>query len=102
MKELKIKVNTQTAVQLGIDINHIIEQIVGSDIGRGEISFRNKVLGLRELGKWKRGIRGFIEGKRAEEKGMEESELDIVEGGKVEGFVVSDKIKESITFLKNR
>ena len=62
----KIKIDADGAQQLAVDIKYIVESICTSDLLKQndlnfQIQFKQKLLGLHELKKWKRMIQILIE-----------------------------------------
>ena len=52
----------ESAVQLAIDINHVIDSILTSQVCKNSVQLRNKLLGLEELKKWRSLINYLTDG----------------------------------------
>jgi hypothetical protein len=61
MNEKKVKIESPGEKQLSVDLNHVIDQICSSEAVKNDRRFREKLLGLKELQKWKIMIKSLTE-----------------------------------------
>ncbi|CDW80702.1 UNKNOWN [Stylonychia lemnae] len=120
IKEQKIKLDVNSSIVVAFDINHIIDCIKESELAKDDVHFLSRLNSLDELQKWKNFFNEVVEGQLQPQRYNieEESKIDedfeqIKKNPKPKknetshvrikpqtSVQISQKIKDSITFMK--